>query len=408
MEKKTYVKLDNQQNVIVLQENTARRGYKLKVTEGSGTIKARGFKPNTDTTTSRIQIIKASETSTKGTFKLKSGDAISSVLSFDSIEADYLTALRTLPGYESALIVGTLGDSDPTLSIDNVDVPFGTPKVEVVESTLIKEGVADAQKIVFTEVPAFGAFALYYPKKLEKENATPIFRDDHLGVFPYSVSTAELQTRLRYYFNDSGLTVTGDTTTGFVITHSKTGEVQTLWIGQNSQYGFLRGANGSSISFSKAPLAGTFKAKYDGEVTADLAFDISAANLQIALRALGEKLSDVVVTLDDGVYKLASDNLFALEFEDVTLEDAEDDGEPVEVYFSKEFKGDFIGANVEHTVKGSKDKAITFTTYNSQEANGPELSDSFTTELDRKFSGMQGKLYLSTADSVTIEVIEIF
>lgn len=57
----------------------------------------------------------------------------------------------------------------------------------------------------------------------------------------------------------------------------------------------MKGQFSQTISFSLVPASGTFKLVYNSNATTDLAFNISAANVQVALRLLAG-LSDVLVT----------------------------------------------------------------------------------------------------------------
>lgn len=407
MEKKTFVNLNASENVIALQPNNARVGYFLNVIEGTGTVKARVGKPNVDDPTNKIQQIVAPFEATKGTFKFKSGESVSDAVAFDAGETPMLAALHSLPNFADAYVLGNFAsDIAPQLSINYINVPFGTAEIEIVENTMVKEGENDVQTITFTDVPKSGFFTLINKVQVSMEGGTPYYREEGIGPFTFDASASDIQTRLRAYFGDNALTVTGSFQAGFVITHGVNEKFQTLVVAQSSGAGFLKTANQFEIAFSEVPAEGSFKIQFGKEISDELAFDISATNLQAAIRALGSKFSDVVVSADGSDFSLTSNQTFILKFVDVTLKDASEND--ISIAFTKGDEGSNVGASVAHTVKGANDKALTFNIYDSQDADSPDLSDSFTTTLDKRRSGQQGALYLSCADEVKVEVIEIF
>jgi hypothetical protein len=213
---------------IVMEANSARKGFIIdNLSETIPVIvTAKGPKPGSDV--DQVQDISFSKVPTSGSFKFRYFGQESVACDFDFLDSDVQTQLRLIPGLENVVVTAVAMDSgiDEGFSVTMTGAPTPGPLLEIIENTLKVDGQADVQVISFDSVPDAGTWKIRYKEVFNKVLFSVLTQE-----FAFDITSSELQSYLRGFFNDSTLTVTGDFSLGFTVTFGE-------WKGYRSEFTF--------------------------------------------------------------------------------------------------------------------------------------------------------------------------
>lgn len=138
----------------------------------------------------------------------------------------------------------------------------------------------EIQTITFSSVPNWGSWKINFDGQVT----------DILG---YNVTALDVENALIALSNidASGVSVSGDFSTGFVVefinTEGATNQPEMTIVNNTLESGATGGVNEvQDLTFSAAPTGGTFTITFDGQTTAAIAYNATPAQVKAALEAL--------------------------------------------------------------------------------------------------------------------------
>ena len=153
--------------------------------------------------TNATQVITFDDTPTAGTFKIKHGSEKTSALAYGASAGTIQTALRLLTGLSAVTVTGTIAGG---LTITFLGLTSQDSLLEITDAeTLVIAGSPEQQTIEFSDVPDAGNWKVQYNGQKTSALTSP-------------TTNGQLQTALRTLVGLSGLTVSGNFTSGFTVT----------------------------------------------------------------------------------------------------------------------------------------------------------------------------------------------
>lgn len=263
-----FLERDSLRKSVRIQNHSASKDVAIKV--GSAFLGA----------VTQTQTISFSATPTAGAWKVTYGGNESGSLAYNINAADLQTALRLVSGLGSVTVAGSVA-AGFVVTMTSVSHVSGNPALmSVTSNTLIKAAV---HTISFSAVPTAGVWQI-------KIGA---FATANLA---YNLNAAGVQTAVRLLTGLSTATVTGDYTSGFVLTLLGTAFAASVDVVEETLT-ITEVFEAQLVEFDNVPDAGTWTISYGAEETSALAFGANAAAVQVALRLL-EGLEAVTVTGD--------------------------------------------------------------------------------------------------------------
>jgi hypothetical protein len=227
-----------------------------------------------------IQLISFDQVPNAGSFGLDFDGQITAPIPYTASATDIKTALQALSNID---LVDVSGDFTNGFEVIFKGINAKQPVIQMTQALLASSGVDEVQTISFGSVPDSGTWRLHFDGEWTQDMA-------------YNASNIVIQTELNALSSLSGVVVTGDYSTGIVITFSGSDGKQNRVLldannlGQNSI---------QLIQFSLAPDFGTWRIDYNGQKTSYLQFNADTSDIKAALEALAG-ITEVTVTGDYG------------------------------------------------------------------------------------------------------------
>ena len=221
----------------------------------------------TDAGKNEIQRISFSNTPDAGQWGLEFDSQSTAPINFNANAAGVKAALEALPNVDE---VEVLGDTANDFTVEFLGVNAKTDVPLLIQNVFSDTGVDEVQKIQFSSIPDAGTWRIHY-------------KGEWTANMPFDANSVTVQSELNALSNLSGVVVTGDHTTEFVINFLGDDGKQNIdlldvaFIGRNEI---------QKINFPTVPDNGTYRLYYNGEKTIDLAHNATTALIEAALVAL--------------------------------------------------------------------------------------------------------------------------
>lgn len=281
MIKTILVNLAQSASMLVAPSNQARKGFKvipLGTSSPLVTVAVRKFRAVVLTDTAEVQTLTPTGVPTEGTFKIACGEDKTTALAYNASAGTIQTAVRLLPGCAAVTVSGTMATA-VVLTLTSAKWPTG--KLRVTDSTMKTAGTVAVKTVTFNSItPEVGSFRLRF-RKVVGASETVI----ESPAYAYDTSAATLQAALILLLGDLSLTATGSIAGGFVITFGDKGQRWFIEVFENTLAAVTEEVQSVDLS-DATPEAGTFKLRYNDDLTTALALNANAAAVQAALRLL--------------------------------------------------------------------------------------------------------------------------